>query len=483
MQFNSFVFILLFLPLTVVLYFIANSVNNKLGKFIILFASIIFYGYTDYKVLFILSLSLCINYLSTIFIVRSRDNRSTPLVVLPIIVNIIILLYFKYFNFAISNVNLLFSKNIALNKVVLPLGISFFTFQQISYIVAISREDIKGNNLLDYIIYIMYFPKILMGPLMDPVDFIEQLNDNDLKKIDIENIALGIKIFSLGLFKKVMFADVFAKVVNWGYSNIGDASSMDLILVILFYSFEIYFDFSGYSDMATGASLMLNIKLPINFDSPYKALSIKDFWKRWHISLTSFLTKYIYIPLGGNKRGIARTYINIMFVFIISGIWHGANWTFILWGVLNGALSIIDKILDKYEKKMFEAVRWIGTFIIVTILWSLFRAESIKQWSEIMMKILMFQDLNITNGPIWLLAFPEMIFFNDLLKLRWFVDNVKGFWVLLWTLLSFAICLLFENNYRKLRVNSFAVTIFVALIFIWSIICLSSESSFVYFNF
>ena len=189
MQFNSFVFILLFLPLTVVLYFITNSVNVKLGKLIILVASIIFYGYADYKVFIILSLSLCINYLFTVFIVRGRDNNSTPLVVCPIVINILILLYFKYFNFAISNVNLLFSTNISLNKVILPLGISFFTFQQIAYVIAISRREIKDNNILDYIIYITYFPKILMGPLMDPVDFMEQLNDNDLKKINIENIA------------------------------------------------------------------------------------------------------------------------------------------------------------------------------------------------------------------------------------------------------------------------------------------------------
>ena len=186
MQFNSFVFILLFLPLTVVLYFITNSVNVKLGKLIILVASIIFYGYADYKVFIILSLSLCINYLFTVFIVRGRDNNSTPLVVCPIVINILILLYFKYFNFAISNVNLLFSTNISLNKVILPLGISFFTFQQIAYVIAISRREIKDNNILDYIIYITYFPKILMGPLMDPVDFMEQLNDNDLKKINIE---------------------------------------------------------------------------------------------------------------------------------------------------------------------------------------------------------------------------------------------------------------------------------------------------------
>ena len=483
MQFNSFIFILLFLPVTVALYFIANRVCSRLGKLVLLISSVIFYSYTDYKLLFILVLSIFVNYISTILIERYRDRKNMLLVAIPIIVNIMLLLYFKYLNFTISNINFIFSQNIALKKIILPLGISFFTFQQIAYVVAVSKGDIKDNNIIDYIIFILYFPKVLMGPLMDPVDFTEQLNDDDLKKIDIENIALGIKIFSLGLFKKVMFADVFAKVVNWGYSNIGDASSMDLILVILFYSFEIYFDFSGYSDMATGASLMLNIKLPINFDSPYKALSIKDFWKRWHISLTSFLTKYIYIPLGGNRRGIVRTYINIMLVFIISGIWHGANWTFILWGILNGILSVVDKMLDKYEKKMFEAVRWIGTFIIVTILWSLFRAESIKEWSDIMLKIIKFQDLNITNGPIWLLAFPEMFLFNDLLKLGWFVDNVKGFWLLVWTLLSFAICLLFENNYRKLKDNSLVMMVFAAFIFIWGVICLSSESVFVYFNF
>lgn len=483
MQFNSFIFILLFLPVTVVLYFLANRINTILGKWSILVSSVIFYGYNNCKLLCIVALSIFVNYACTIVIKKYRYIKHIPLVAIPITINIILLLYFKYLNFFISNINHIFSKDIVLGKIILPLGISFFTFQQIAYVVALSKGDIKDNNIIDYIIFILYFPKILMGPLMDPVDFIDQLNNDKLKKVSAENITFGIKIFSLGLFKKVMFADVFAKVVNWGYSNVEAASSMDLMLVLLFYSFEIYFDFSGYSDMATGASLMLNIKLPINFDSPYKALSIKDFWKRWHISLTSFLTKYIYVPLGGNRRGILRTYTNIMLVFIISGIWHGANWTFILWGLLNGILSVVDRIFDDYENKMFESVRWLGTFIITTILWSLFRAESIKQWCDIMLKIIKFQDLNITNGPIWLLAFPEMVFINNVLRLGWFVDNIKGFWVLIWTLLAFSICLLFENNYRKLKSNSFVMAIITSIIFVWGIICLSGESAFVYFNF
>ena len=482
MQFNSFIFILLFLPLTVTLYYTLNKINDTVGKIVLLIASIIFYAYTDRVTLIVLGISLVLNYGFALAIANAKKWRSFYLFT-PIVINIGILLYFKYLNFVIENVNHFFMKSIPLKEMILPIGISFFTFQQIAYMVAVYRKEIEKNNILDYLVYILYFPKILMGPLTEPTDFMAQINDTTLKKVNLDNIVCGIKIFSFGLFKKVMLADVFAKAVTWGYTNIDIATSMDWILVMLFYTFEIYFDFSGYSDMAVGTSLMLNIKLPINFDSPYKAISIRDFWKRWHISLTKFFTKYIYIPLGGSKKGIFFTYVNTMIVFLISGIWHGANWTFIVWGILHGALSIFDRIFDKYQKKICKPIRWICTFIVINILWLLFRSDSINQWLDIIAKIISFPNLNISDGIIQVFNLQETVFISNVLGVTEFVKNIRGFWMIVYLIVSYGLCMLFENNYKKLEKISW-ITMFVSSIaFVWGFICLSGESVFVYFNF
>lgn len=482
MQFNSFIFILLFLPLTVTLYYTLNKINDTVGKIVLLIASIIFYAYTDRVTLIVLGISLVLNYGFALAIANVKKWRSFYLFT-PIVINTGILLYFKYLNFVIENVNHFFMKSIPLKEMILPIGISFFTFQQIAYMVAVYRKEIEKNNILDYLVYILYFPKILMGPLTEPTDFMNQINDATLKKVNLDNIVCGIKIFSFGLFKKVMLADVFAKAVTWGYTNIDIATSMDWILVMLFYTFEIYFDFSGYSDMAVGTSLMLNIKLPINFDSPYKAISIRDFWKRWHISLTKFFTKYIYIPLGGSKKGIFFTYVNTMIVFLISGIWHGANWTFIVWGILHGALSVFDRIFDKYQKKICKPIKWICTFIVVNSLWLLFRSDSISQWLDIIAKIISFQNLNISDGIIQIFNLQETVFISNVLGVTEFVKNIRGFWMIVYLIVSYGICLLFENNYKKLEKISW-ITMFVSSIaFVWGFICLSGESVFVYFNF
>lgn len=482
MQFNSYIFILLFLPITAILYFLSNKIQNSIGKIVIIAASIIFYAYSDSKTVIILGISIIINYLFAKQLERRIVWRKIYLF-LPIAVNVVLLLYFKYLNFAISNINLLFNFEIETKDILLPIGISFFTFQQIAYIVAIFRKEIKKADLLDYLTYILYFPKLLMGPLTDPVDFIKQINNNSLKKVNWDNISYGLKIFCFGLFKKVLIADTFATAVSWGYSNIEIATSIDWILVMLFYTFEIYFDFSGYSDMAVGASYMLNITLPINFDSPYKAVSIRDFWKRWHISLTKFLTKYIYIPLGGSKKGTALTYLNIMLVFLISGIWHGANWTFILWGLLNGLFSILERIFDKIQNKIFEPAKWILTFGIINILWLLFRSDSIAQWIRILKTIICFGNTTVTEGLINSFVIPETSFIQNILHLGKFTSNIRGFWMLIFILCSFTICLIPENNYQRLRKNSLAAMVLAALAFIWSFLCLSGDSTFVYFNF
>lgn len=338
-------------------------------------------------------------------------------------------------------------------------------------------------SVFDYLVYILFFPKLVMGPLMEPEDFISQLNDTAKKKVNWENIACGIKIFSFGLFKKMVLADTFASAVAWGFADIEAATSMDWLLVMLFYTFEIYFDFSGYSDMATGGSLMLNIHLPANFDSPYKALSIRDFWKRWHMSLTAFLTKYIYIPLGGSKKGKIRTYINTMIVFLVSGIWHGANWTFILWGLLHGLLSVTDRMFEKTQKRLMEAVRWAGTFLTVNVLWLLFRSDSIPQWKTILYQILTLQDLSVSRDLIKIFELPERKFFRDIFHMSVLESEVRGFWMLLFLCLSLGVCLIPENNYRKLFKNNAVWMLVVAGAFVWGFLCLGSESVFVYFGF
>lgn len=481
MQFNSFIFILLFLPITVIAYFAANRINKSVGKAVVIIASAFFYIYSDPKASLALGVSVLLNYSFSVLISK-RHERNGLLRVVPIVINVGLLLFYKYVNFAITNVNYLFGRDLKLMDLVMPVGISFFTFQQIAYLVAVSNRELENISFVDYLAYILYFPKILMGPLMEPVDFIRQVNNDDLKKTNWDNIACGIKMFSLGLFKKVMIADVFSGAVSWGFTNMTTTTAVDWIFIMLFYSFEIYFDFSGYSDMAVGASLMLNITLPINFDSPYKALSVRDFWKRWHMSLTGFFTKYIYIPLGGSRRGKLRTYMNTLFIFLISGLWHGANWTFILWGLLHGLLMVFDRVFDKIENKVFKPVRWILTFGVINFLWLLFRADSITQWLRIVKQIFSMEETKISKGLINKLAIPEISFVEKTLHMTE-TDPFRMVWMFLFIAGVLTLCLFPRNNYRNIKKITAGSMILAFLAFVWGFICLSGESVFVYFMF
>lgn len=482
MQFNSYSFILLFLPLMVLFYFVFNKIKPVLGKVVIIISSIIFYALGREEMLIYLGISVAINYVFALIISKCKVNRRI-IVSIPVIINVGLLLYFKYLNFAITNINAFCGDRLEVQDIILPLGISFYTFQQIAYIIAMKRGELENSNIIDYLAYILYFPKLVMGPIIDPVDFITQLNESERKSININNIAIGVKIFSLGLLKKVLLADTFAKAVSWAYANMEVATAMDCILLILFYSFEIYFDFSGYSDMAVGISSMLNIDLPMNFDSPYKAISIRDFWKRWHISLTKFLTKYVYIPLGGSRKGIVFTYINTIIVFLISGIWHGANWTFILWGLLHGLLSGFDRLFEKIENRVFLPIRWVCTFGIVSVLWLLFSSPSVTQWKDILCKILFMQDTNVSSGMIACFDLVEKQFIYNVLGLNILPSNVRGFNMLIFIVVALFICFVPENNYRNKEKLSIGSLLIASFAFVWGILCLGAESTFVYFGF
>lgn len=482
MQFNSYGFIFCFLPITVLFYFLANRIKPVLGKIVLVIASILFYSWGRTNMLLYLGISIFVSY-GAVLLIKKWNIKNRFIRLLPVIGNVGLLLYFKYSGFVINNVNLFTGKEIKIQEIILPLGISFYTFQQIAYIVAVEKSELENTNILDYLAYILYFPKLVMGPIIEPVDYISQINQEKRKKVNVTNITVGIKLFSLGLIKKVLLADTFAGAVSWTYTNMDSATSMECILLILFYTFEIYFDFCGYSDMAVGISSMLNIDLPMNFDSPYKALSIRDFWKRWHISLTGFLTKYIYIPLGGSRKGKIYTYLNTLIVFGISGLWHGANWTFILWGILHGVLSCFDRIFDKFEKKVFIPVRWMLTFGTVSVLWLLFSAETVGQWKTILLRILLMQDTGVSDGLIDTFNVVESRFIYNIFGLNYLPTNVRGFNMLIFIAISCFICFVPENNYRKKDTLNAGSLCLAAGAFIWGILCLGAESTFVYFGF
>ena len=481
MVFNSYLFILAFLPVVTVGFFLCNKIGRTAGKIFLIAASIAFYLYGGIDTALIFGVSIVVNLLLSLLMVRYQNHGKTLLTVM-ITFDVAILFVFKYLGFSLGLFEMISGKQIDAPDIVMPLAVSFFTFQQIMWAVKLYKGELDGTGIIDYLFYIFYFPKLVMGPLCDPKDLISKANDDSVGKADWNNIAQGLMIFSLGLIKKVILADTFAAWVNWGYKNLDTATSADWMLILLFYTFEIYFDFSGYCDMAVGVSGMLNITLPINFDSPYKSVSIRDFWKRWHISLTRFLTEYIYIPIGGNRKGTARTYANTMIVFLISGLWHGANLTFVLWGALHGALSVFDRAADRFWKRVPQLIRWFVTFLAVSILWLLFRSESISQWISILTKMFSFSDMHISDGLIYEPAVPEIIV--SLGHLNWFNDHIiRGFAIWMYLAAAFVICLVPENNYKSRKPLTICTMAVTAVLFFAGVICLGKESVFVYFGF
>lgn len=484
MQFSSYIFVLVFVPLLIIGYFGLNKINVFLGKLYLIAASALFYIYGGYNIAVILCIDIIVNYIFALLIEKFKGGKNSLLFLISaVFCNVAMLFYYKYFNFFISNINRILNTDFTARNILLPLGVSFFTFQQIMYLVNIYKGIIGQVDVFDYLAYILYFPKLVSGPIVEPAELIAQINSIEGKRINWDNVSYGIKIFSLGFFKKLVLADTFASAVAWGYTNMETATSMDWLLIMLFYTFEIYFDFSGYSDMAVGISTMLNITLPMNFNSPYKALSIREFWQRWHITLTGFLTKYVYIPLGGSREGKIRTYINTLIVFLVSGIWHGAHWTFILWGILHGLLSIFDRIFEKMQKKILKPIRWICTFLTVNILWLLFRSDYIPQWKNILKTILKFEDVSVSSGLVDSFILPETAFINRLFHIRTICEGIRGFGALSFIIAGFFICLIPENNYKNLTKNNWLYMFISAAAFVWGFLCLSSESVFVYFSF
>jgi D-alanyl-lipoteichoic acid acyltransferase DltB (MBOAT superfamily) len=310
------------------------------------------------------------------------------LLALGVGVNLVVLGYYKYTNFFIDIVNTVGDDRLALEPIVLPLGISFLTFLQIAYLVDSYRGEVKERGFIHYCLFVTFFPKLIMGPIVRHNEIFPQLQTPYSLGIKSENIAVGLTIFFIGLFKKTILADniaefatpVFSAAENGSLINVTDAWTGSLA-----YTFQLYFDFSGYTDMAIGVSRLFGIVLPLNFYSPYKALNILDFWRRWHMTLSRFLRDYLYIPLGGNRKGEPRYYINLLLTMTLCGLWHGAGWTFVLWGFCHGVLMTFNhawqKLMDglgfNREQRYYKSIAWFLTFIALVCLWVLFRAETI----------------------------------------------------------------------------------------------------------
>lgn len=390
MIFSSWQFILVFLPITLVGYFFLNHFRQTVaGKVWLVAASLFFYAYWDVKYLPLILGSIFLNFAIGTGLARSHSSQHQDkpvrrpeldrkmVLVAGIAANLLLLAYYKYTDFLLINVNAIFGAGFELPHIVLPLAISFFTFTQIVYLVDSYRGETAQYDLLNYSLFVTFFPHLIAGPIVHHGQIMPQFASRWTLIQRYPNILKGLFIFAIGLFKKVVIADSFAVWASAGFDGGHTLGFYSAWATSLSYTFQLYFDFSGYCDMAIGASLLFNIWLPINFNSPYKALDIQDFWRRWHMTLSSFLRNYLYIPLGGNRDSEYRTYLNLFITFVLGGLWHGATWMFVIWGVLHGCAVGVHRFWKGLNRPLTPVLAWMTTFAFVNLTWVFFRAKTL----------------------------------------------------------------------------------------------------------
>ncbi|VYT80779.1 MBOAT family protein [Clostridium tertium] len=465
MVFSSIIFIFIFLPFILFLYYI---VGKKIKNYILLCASLIFYAWGGVSYLKILIASIIINYCFGIIIDKNKDRTRLKkiLLIMGVILNLSILFYYKYYDFFVENVNLLFGTSMSLRYIVLPIGISFFTFQGMSYIIDIYRGDANVNkNPFSVALYISLFPQLVAGPIIK-----YKTIDNEIRnrKESIEEFSYGINRFVLGLSKKVIIADILGAMADniFNLYQLGIDTPTAWIGAIC-YTFQIYYDFSGYSDMAIGLGHMFGFKFMENFNYPYISKSITEFWRRWHISLSTWFKEYLYIPLGGNRKG--NVYVNLFIVFLVTGIWHGAAWTYILWGIWHGIFLVIERAINKknWYINIPSLIKYIVTMFIVIIGWVLFRANSVEQalgYISVMFGV---------NAEATLYEFT------------YFINKKLILWI---AIASLGAVPFISNKFKKYNGNKkFEVisTVVISILFILSIVFIvnSTYSPFIYFQF
>jgi alginate O-acetyltransferase complex protein AlgI len=403
MLFNSYPFIFLFLPIVLAGYFWLGRSSNLAPVWFLALASLIFYSVSNWQFVGLLLASVAFNYFIGWLLITKQLGSTTRFAALTVGVagDLLVLGTFKYAGFFAANLNALFSTGIVVN-ILLPVGISFYTFTQIAFLVDAYRGNVARYALPHYALFVTYFPHLIAGPILHHRDMIPQFESERTKRPDPHLILCGLIIFAIGLFKKTCLADGIQPLVAPAFG--ANYPSFDQAWIgALAYTFQLYFDFSGYSDMAIGISLMFGIFLPLNFNSPYKATSIIDFWRRWHMTLSQFLRDYLYIPLGGNRHGRVLRYVNLMITMLLGGLWHGAAWTFVVWGALHGAYLCVNHAWSNYGPavaprfaRAANAAAFVLTFVSVVVAWVFFRADSISSATFVLSR--MADPTNIVFG-------------------------------------------------------------------------------------
>ncbi len=473
MLFNSYEFIFLFLPITFFIYFYLLSKRLTVAsKGFLVFSSLLFYSWWNVTYLPLILISMLFNYT----IGNSLNENSSKIkfskkgiLFFGITANLVLLGYFKYYDFFLTGVNILFEANIELLHLMLPLAISFFTFQQIAYLVDSYRSETKEYDFLNYALFVTFFPQLIAGPIVHHKEMMPQFASkyNLVKKH--KNIALGLFIFFIGLFKKVIIADSLSVMANNGFTSSALLNTAEAWITSLSYTMQLYFDFSGYTDMAIGLSLLFNIKLPINFNTPYKATNIQDFWRRWHITLSRFLRDYIYIPLGGNRVSSFRTYSNLLVTFLLGGLWHGAGLTFVFWGFLHGTALVVHRLWQNTGIKINKFVAWFITFNFINISWIFFRAKDFGEALNILKAMFIYKELVLTSHRI-----------SEVLSNIEADDKLIVIFIM-----AFFLSLFFKNSIeltKDFKPNKKYIAILV-IISILSFLEMHNVSEFLYFNF
>ena len=521
MLFNSYFFIFLFLP-TVLLGFhlIGNQGYHRAAIVWLVGASLFFYGWWNSAYLILIIFSILFNFSVGISLSNTFGHKLSKKAILTfgVSTNLVLLGYYKYANFFIDNLNVLSDSNLILTKVILPLAISFFTFQQIAYLVDAYRGQAREYSFLYYCLFVTFFPQLIAGPIVHHKEMLPQFAKAVLYKLRSKDLAIGVTIFALGLFKKVVLADG----VSIYSSPVFDAAEAGVILTFfeawigaLAYTFQLYFDFSGYSDMAIGIARMFGIRLPLNFNSPYKASSIIDFWRRWHITLSRFLRDYLYIPLGGSRKGKVRRYINLMVTMVLGGLWHGAGWTFIIWGMLHGFYLVINHtwravFTNRHNTALYTFFSWALTFVSVVISWVLFRSDSINSASSMLSSMFVLHGISLPKSFEGVFNNVALIHFKDWFKYDGIFSNglltdtsyIVFLWIIILLFLSVFLpntqefmhnhrpdvrdCKIIATKSRKKYLEwkeNIIWSIIIAFLLVISILHISKDSEFLYFQF
>lgn len=505
MLFHSYEFLFAFFPLMLLGYGISRRIMENNGRknrikslscLWLLLASFIFYSLGGAEYLPVLLASMAVNYGLCQWMEKRGETRGEPrkILVMGLVFHLGVLCGFKY---------------LAAGRY-MPPGLSFYTFTQIAFLVECYRGNLKKVDAFSYGLYVTWFPKMMQGPIMLPVEFFSKLQGkwdrnratekSAAKQADWERIFRGIYLFVLGLFKKVLIADTFGSAVNLGYASLPGLNSWDGMIVMLSYTLQLYFDFSGYCDMAMGISSLFGIELPLNFSSPYKAVNILEFWKRWHMTLTGFFTRYVYIPLGGNRKGRARTYVNVLIVFLLSGIWHGTGVQFLIWGMMHGALYVgtravmesrsFGRFAGKYEKmrgpgrRVLHGVSVLLTFLYVNVAWVFFRAPSVKEAVTLFKTMASFQGGRMNWELAGCFNLDEFWYVIKVLRL----DSWQyGHYICMVLILAAALLLVFFGrtavDFVKAAKPKMIHALIMAVLFVWSVLSLTGVSSFLYVNF